>query len=218
MSRQFAVAALLLLLSTPLFASSLRSDKHFVKIEVQSLAGASRQYNVQVFDAESRNHVAHLKVTTTGDRPNDAETTAGGMRYKVRVEPHGNAYLVAFAAQDGAELIDTMRGGFTHVAAPDAPRARPARAGREVDEPALLRRIEPLYTEEAKTAGAAGTVVLEVLIDKSGFVRDAKVLKPMGYGLDEAAVDAVKGWQYAPSMRGNAPVEVVHEVVIELKP
>lgn len=81
-----------------------------------------------------------------------------------------------------------------------------------------MRRIEPVYTDDARAAGATGSVVLEVHIDKSGFVRDARVVKSMGYGLDEAAADAVKGWQFEASMQGRVPVEVLHEVTIEFKP
>ncbi|HKR66918.1 MAG TPA: energy transducer TonB [Thermoanaerobaculia bacterium] len=210
----FAVAILLLSLTAQ--ADSLRSDKHFVKIEPQSLARATHQYNVQVFDAETRTHIAHLKVVTNGDVAAEEETVASGVRYKVRVEPHGDAYLFSFAADDGSQVIDTMRGGFV-PRTPSKP-ANARRAGREIDEPKLLRRVEPVYTEEAKAAGAAGSVILELQIDKSGFVRDATVVTPMGHGLSESAVDAAKQWQFAPSMERGVPVEVVYEVTIEFKP
>lgn len=205
-----------LLFSFHAFADALRSDKHLIKIETQSLAQDSRQYNVQVFDAESRKHVAHLKVSANGDVPAEGETTADGTRYKVRIEPHGAAYLIEFLADDGTEVIDAMRGGFVPGKAKPAPSR--AHTGREIQEPKVLRRIEPVYTEDAKAAGAAGTVVLEVVIDRSGFVQDATVVKPMGYGLSESAVDAVKQWQFEPSLQERAPVEVVHEVTIEFKP
>lgn len=215
--RIFAIA-IALAFHAAAFADSLRSDKHFVKIDVQSLAGTSRQFNIQVFDAESRQHVAHLKVTAQSE-PEEAETTARGTRYHVRIYPHGAAYLVAFTADDGAGGIDVMRAGFTQRAASDAkPSAHPMRGGRDVKEPKVLRRVEPAYTEDAKAAGAAGTVVLELLIDKSGFVRDAKVVKSMGYGLDDSAMDAAKQWQFETSMQERVPVEVLQEVVIEFKP
>jgi len=216
MKRYFA---LFTLISTAAFADSLRSDKHFVKIEAQPAVATSRQFNVQVFDAESHKDLAHLKVSTSGNAPAEGETNANGMRYVVRIEPHGASYLAAFTAYDGTGPVDAMRGGFTQRSAgADRPAAPPARAGREVAEPAVLRRVEPVYTEEAKAVGAAGTVVLEVRIDKSGFVQDVTVLKPMGHGLTESAVDAVKQWRFAPSMKDRVPVEVVQEVTIEFKP
>jgi TonB family protein len=210
-------AFVLVFISTTAFADSLRSDKHFVKIDVQP-AGNSRQYDVQVFDAETRTGIAQLKVVTKGDTPAESETTAGSMRYKVRIEPHGATYLIAFTADDGAEGIDTMRGGFTTAPKSKPVPARAVRAGREINAPAILRRVAPVYTDEARAAGAVGSVVVELLIDKSGFVREATVVQPMGHGLSESAIDAVKQWQFAPAMHEGVPVEVAYEVTIDFKP
>lgn len=218
MKRILAIAVVLLSFPAAALADGLRSGRHFVKIDVQSVAGASRQYNVQVFDAESRNHLAHLKVVAKGDTSGEAETAAGGTQYKVRIASYGEAYLVEFTANDGTEVIDTLRGGFTTAAKPQTPRNGAVRGGRDVKEPKVLRRIEPVYTEEAKAAGAAGAVVLEVTIDRSGFVRDAAVMLPMGHGLSESAVEAVKQWQFEPSLRQGVPVEVVQEVRVDFKP
>lgn len=215
--RNIATAILLALCSTAAQADSLRSDRHFVKIDVQP-SGDARHYSVQIFDAESRTGIAQLKVVTKGDKSAESETSAGGTHYKVRVEPHGVAYLISFTADDGTEVIDTMRGGFT-----TATRSRPipahvVRAGRDINAPNLLRRVAPVYTEEARAAGAAGNVVVELLIGKSGFVREATILQPMGHGLSESALDAVQQWQFAPSMHQGAPVEVTYEVAVEFKP
>lgn len=217
MNRIVGVATMVTLFSVAAFADTLRSDKHLLKIDVQPAGGSSRQYHVQVFDGESRGHVAQLKLTTKGGAPQEAGATANGTDYKVRVVPYGEAYLVEFTAQNG-EMVDTIRGGFSAPPKSKPVDAKPARAGREVNAPALLRRVDAVYTEEAKAAGAAGSVLLEVLIDKSGFVRDAKVLTPMGHGLSESAVDAVKQWQFAPTQQGRNPVEVLHEVAVEFKP
>lgn len=61
-------------------------------------------------------------------------------------------------------------------------------------------------------------MIVEVTIDKSGFVRDAKALTPIGHGLSESAVEAVKQWRFVPSLQGRNPAEVLHEVTIEIKP
>jgi TonB family protein len=49
-------------------------------------------------------------------------------------------------------------------------------------------------------------------------VRDVTVVKSMGDGLSEAAVDAVKQWQFAASLQDRLPVEVVQEITIDFKP
>jgi TonB family protein len=217
MRRISAIAIGLVFFSTAALADSLRSDKHFVKIDVHP-AGNSRQYDVQVFDAETRTGITQLKVVTKGDTPAESETTAGGTHYKVRIEPHGATYLIAFTADDGADGIDRLRGGFMTAAKSKPVPARVVRAGHEINVPAVLRRVAPVYTEEAKAAGAAGAVVVELLIDKSGFVREATVVQPMGHGLSESAVDAVKQWQFAPAMHEGVPVEVAYEAAIDFKP
>jgi TonB family protein len=221
MRRILILTIVLLFCSATALADGLRSDKHLVKVDPQPRTGDSRQYSVQIFDAESRTSIASLKVTTKGNAPAEAEATAGSTRYTVRVVPYGDAYLIEFNANEGGEVIDTLRGGF--AAATGKPKPAPAptpaqRGGRDLPEAAVLRRVEPVYTEDAKAAGAAGRVVLEVLIGRSGFVRDVTVLTPMAYGLSESAVDAVKQWQFEPSMQDRGPIEVVQEVTIEFKP
>ena len=61
-------------------------------------------------------------------------------------------------------------------------------------------------------------MIVEVLIDRSGFVRDAKAITAMGHGLSESAVDAVKQWRFEPTKHERNPVEVLHEVTIEFNP
>lgn len=221
MRRILAFTILSMLCSTAAFGDALRSDRHLLKIAVQTLSASSRQYTVQVFDAESRSSVANLSITTKGGAVAEGETVAGGTRYAARIVPYGEAYLIEFSAASGGEVIDSVRGGFQAPPSESKPVPAPpsaARGGRDTVAPAVIRRVDAVYTEDARAAGAVGNVVLEVLIDKSGFVRDATVLTPMGYGLSESAVDAVKQWQFEPSMLDRGPVEVLQEVTIEFKP
>jgi TonB family protein len=215
--KRLATVVLLSFISATALADSLRSGKHFVKIDVEKPSSSSRQYNVQIFDAEHV-PVTRLQVATRNEEPAEAETTAGSTHYKVRVNPFGAAYVMTFTAEENGETIDSMRGGFSSARTSFTPPPAPLRTGRDVKVPAVLRRVEAVYTEEARAAGAAGTVVLDVVIEKSGFVRDAVVLKRMGYGLTESAIDAVKQWQFEPSLQEQVPVVVIHEVTIEFKP
>lgn len=74
----------------------------------------------------------------------------------------------------------------------------------EILEPAvLMSKVTPVYPEPARRAGIEGTVVLEVAIDASGRVTDAEVLRGLPLGLSEAALEAVRRWQYRPA-RGPA--------------
>ena len=59
--------------------------------------------------------------------------------------------------------------------------------------------VPPDYTDEARTAKLEGTVLLEGAIGGDGVARDLTVLRPLGLGLDEKAIDAVRQWLFVPS-------------------
>lgn len=82
------------------------------------------------------------------------------------------------------------------------------RAGGDVRAPALLFKMEPQYTEEARTAKVQGTVVLQVDIDPGGFAGSFEVVRSLEPGLDQKATEAVRQWQFKPGTRGGTPVTV----------
>ena len=91
----------------------------------------------------------------------------------------------------------------------------PYRPGSGVEPPRLLREVKAQYTEDARTRGVTGDVVLEIVIRSDGSVGDVKVLRGLGFGLDERAVAAVRNWKFSPARRLGAPVDVIVEVEVE---
>lgn len=83
--------------------------------------------------------------------------------------------------------------------------------------PTNVKPIKPVYPEMARKAGVEGTVILFVLIDKEGKVRDIKVRKGIGGGLDESAVAAVRATPWTPAIQNNRPVSVWVSVPIRFK-
>ena len=82
-----------------------------------------------------------------------------------------------------------------------------ALAGLLSAAPARLRKhVEPEYSEEARKAHISGLVVLRVTIGADGHVRNVKVVKSLGHGLDENAVRAIRTWEFYPATdeQGNA--------------
>ena len=90
----------------------------------------------------------------------------------------------------------------------------PVRAGDVVPPPAVTRKIDPQYPAAAKTARLSGTVTVEAVIGTDGRVTDAKVMRGVDPVLDEAAVAAVRQWEFQPSTLDGQPVSVVHSVPI----
>lgn len=75
----------------------------------------------------------------------------------------------------------------------------------------LSRMVKPVYPVELKARGIAGRVELEARIDKEGNVTHVRVLEG-DPGLVEAAVDAVRQWQYEPMAVNGDPVDVVTRI------
>jgi protein TonB len=90
----------------------------------------------------------------------------------------------------------------------------PLRVGGDVKAPALISRVEPKYTEAARRDKISGIVILEIVIDSTGQVREARVLKPLPDGLSEAAVDAVKQWTFRPGTLNGRPVDVIFNITV----
>ncbi len=86
--------------------------------------------------------------------------------------------------------------------------------GGGVSEPIPIYKPDPPYSEDARKAKYQGTVVLFVVIDAAGNVSQCRVIKPLGLGLDEKALETVKTWKFKPAMKNGTPVPV--QVTVEV--
>lgn len=91
----------------------------------------------------------------------------------------------------------------------------PFRPGSGIEPPRLLREVKPEYTDEARRRGVVGEVVLEVVVRNDGSVGEVRMLRGLGYGLDQRAVEAVRQWRFSPARRQGAAVDVIVEVAVD---
>jgi TonB family protein len=91
------------------------------------------------------------------------------------------------------------------------------RAGGGVSAPALVYKLEPEYSEEARKAKYQGTVVLYVEVDANGRARNIRVLRSLGLGLDEKAIEAVNKWKFRPGMKDGRPVTVAATIEVNFR-
>ena len=91
----------------------------------------------------------------------------------------------------------------------------PYRPGSGIQPPRLLREVKADYTEDARQRGISGDVLLEIVVRRDGSVGDVRLLKGLGGGLNERAVQAVRQWRFAPAQRLGAAVDVIVEVAVE---
>lgn len=90
-------------------------------------------------------------------------------------------------------------------------RGGPVREGMAgLTNPVVVKDVEPEYPLIARRAGVGGQVVIRAIIDRQGDVTSAELLKGLGqFGLDEAALEAVKQRKYKPGLLEGKPVEVI---------
>jgi protein TonB len=89
----------------------------------------------------------------------------------------------------------------------------PIRVGGDVRPPTKVRDVPPVYPAMAQSAHAQGVVIIEVIIDEQGNVADARVLRSVPL-LDQAALDAVRQWQFTPTQFNGAPTPVLMTVTV----
>jgi len=99
------------------------------------------------------------------------------------------------------------------LAAPAAEDERPRLAGSEVPAPKRRKLVLPEYPDEAKNRGVRGIVLVELVIERDGRVGEARVLRSIPL-LDEAALQAVRQWEYEVTRVEGQPVRVLISVPI----
>jgi TonB family protein len=83
--------------------------------------------------------------------------------------------------------------------------------------PKLIKKVEPVYPEEARQEGIQGVVLLEATTDKEGNVVKVEVLKSESSLLNQPAVDALRQWKYEPVYKDGEPVGITFTVTVTFK-
>ena len=121
------------------------------------------------------------------------------------------------ASTDAAPPPATPRAQYPLDRIPPAP--RPGDPIRDPEVRArLLQSAEPVYPEDARRRRISGMVILEIVIETDGRVSAGRVLKPLPFGLNQAAVDAVGKWRYSPAMDRGRPVRSLQQVTVKFDP
>jgi protein TonB len=84
----------------------------------------------------------------------------------------------------------------------------PRRIGGGVSAPQVIFQVEPEFSEEARKAKVAGNVLVNLWVDTNGNPSHVRVIRGVGMGLDEKAVEAVRQYKFRPAMENGKPVLV----------
>ena len=83
--------------------------------------------------------------------------------------------------------------------------------------PRVKHRVEPKYTDAAREAKISGVVLLSLVIDAEGVPDKIRVIRPLGYGLDEKAIEALSQWRFQPATNDGKPVPTSANVEINFR-
>jgi periplasmic protein TonB len=93
----------------------------------------------------------------------------------------------------------------------------PVRVGGNVLPPRIVTRVDPKYNEPARRAKIEGIVIIEAVIDRSGNVTEARVLKALSFGLDQQALNAILAWKFKPGTLNGQPVPVYYNLTVNFQ-
>jgi protein TonB len=132
--------------------------------------------------------------------PSDGEAVSAGVE--------GATNGVAGGVVDGTGSGSPVA---TPMAPPEAP--GPFRVGGQLARPRKIKDVRPVYPASAMSLQVSGSVLIEATIGADGKVHNAIVIRSIG-PLDQAALDAVRQWEYEPSRLNGKPVAVTMVIVV----
>ena len=113
-------------------------------------------------------------------------------------------------------VVDGIGNIETVIAPPPVVKAappEPVRVGGAIRQPQRVRDVQPVYPPIAQSARIQGIVIIEATIGADGQIVNARILRSVPL-LDQAALDAVRQWQYTPTLLNGVPVPVIMTVTV----
>jgi TonB family protein len=90
-----------------------------------------------------------------------------------------------------------------------------ARIAKGTAPPKAISAPSPRFSDEARKAKYQGTAVLSISVDKTGQIRNVRIVRPLGMGLDQKAVEAVSTWQFRPATKDGEPIDMQINVEVD---
>ena len=89
--------------------------------------------------------------------------------------------------------------------------------GGNISAPQIKHRVIAQYTDEARRAKYEGVCLVSLIVDAQGNPQNPRVVRPLGMGLDEKALEAVRKYKFKPAMKGNTPVPVMITIEVNFR-
>lgn len=144
---------------------------------------------------------------------------SGGTSTAPATEPsNDDAPHVAHSTPSPAPPEEQIRTPSPESTSRTDPGSEPLQVGGDVMAPIVVHRVEPVFPLVAEKARVSGTVIIRLVIDADGRMTDAQVIKPLPFGLSEAALEAVRKWRFKPATRGGKPVASIFSIPVTFPP
>jgi TonB family protein len=89
--------------------------------------------------------------------------------------------------------------------------------GGKVSPPVPLYEPEPEFTNDARRAKYQGVALVSMIVDAHGIPQNVRIVKPLGYGLSEKAIEAVMKYRFKPAMKDGKPVPVKVNIEVHFR-
>ena len=87
----------------------------------------------------------------------------------------------------------------------------------KITAPSVLYKVEPEFSEEARKAKYQGTVLMTIEVGEDGKPHRLRILRGLGLGLDEKAIEAVSRWKFKPAQRNGHPVRAAATIEVNFR-
>jgi TonB family protein len=141
----------------------------------------------------------------TGPGSGNGTGGAKGVRGVVASTGFGGGVATSDPRTSSRGVVRQAGFGDADVAAPPTVQSHPAAAAANVVPAEILSKPAPIYTDEARARKIEGEVLLEVILEASGRLRVSRVVRGLGYGLDDAAVRAAEQIRFKPALKDGQP-------------
>jgi periplasmic protein TonB len=140
--------------------------------------------------------------------PNITANNYGDPLGKLGIPSVGNGIGTGIGSGKGPGVGPGSGGGFGGGA---------YKIGGGVSAPVPVFRPEPEYSEEARKAKWQGAVLLSLVVDENGVPQEIKVVRSLGLGLDQKAIEAVQKWRFKPGLKDGKAVPVSANIEVNFR-
>jgi TonB family protein len=142
------------------------------------------------------------------DMPNISSTNYGNPLAGLGIPSAGNGIGAGIGGGRGPGVGPGGGGGFG---------GNVYKIGGGVSAPVPTYKPEPEYSEEARKAKWQGAVLLELVVDADGVPQNIRVIRSLGLGLDQKAIEAVQKWRFKPGQKDGKPVPVSANIEVNFR-